>query len=57
MDASLEEIRLRRWLRLIEWACPRDSRSSLVRAAGNAARAALAGDEPPEGPIHQDERG
>lgn len=48
--ATNDEARLRRWLRLIAWACPHDHTRGLVRAAGDAARAALLGEEPPENP-------
>ena len=40
--------RLRRWLRMIEWAAPTYHHDRLVRAIGKAARAALAGDHAPE---------
>ena len=40
--------RLRRWLRMIEWAAPMNHPDRLVCAIGKAARAALAGDHAPE---------
>lgn len=43
-DAS----RLRRWLRMIEWAAPASHHDRLVRSIGKAARAALSGEHAPE---------
>lgn len=42
--------RLRRWVRMIEWAAPASHPDRLVRAIGKAARAALAGDHAPDAP-------
>lgn len=57
MASSPEEVRLRRWLRLIEWACPPTHSSPLIKAVGKAARAALFGDEPPEKLQHHEQIG